>query len=102
MSDKVKLRDIVAKNIKACRIRAGLSQSGLAKRAKFSTRYIQQLERCPGKNVTLDTVEHVADALGLNASELTNTSRQSRMSKREQEALETSIKVLQSIREQVS
>jgi transcriptional regulator with XRE-family HTH domain len=52
------------------RARLGLSQEGLAERAGVSRPTISRIERGAIDNVGLDTVQRIADALGVHASEL--------------------------------
>jgi transcriptional regulator with XRE-family HTH domain len=58
------LRKTVANNVKALRVRAGLSQSELARQAKLTDVYISRIER-EAKNLTLDTVDQIARALSV-------------------------------------
>ncbi len=57
------LREIVAENIRKLRIEAGLTQVELAKRAKLTDVYISRVEQ-NSKNLTLDSIEQIASALG--------------------------------------
>lgn len=55
--------------VKTARVRLGLSQEGLADRAKLDRSYMSQIERGI-KNATLASIHRIANALGLSASEL--------------------------------
>lgn len=63
------LRDIVAANIKAERVKQNLTQLELARKAKLTDVYISRIER-NGKNITLDSLEQIAKALDISCSEL--------------------------------
>ena len=59
------LRELVSKNIKLLRLKAGLSQSQLADRVDKSVRQISALEN-QAQNVTLETLQALADGLGVS------------------------------------
>jgi transcriptional regulator with XRE-family HTH domain len=63
------LRELVSKNIKLLRLKAGLSQSQLADRVDKSVRYISALEN-QAQNVTLETLQALADGLGVSVRDL--------------------------------
>lgn len=65
----MKLREIVAKNVKKLRLGEGLTQSELAKRSRLDVRYINRLENHP-QNIHLDHIEIIAAALGVAPSVL--------------------------------
>ncbi len=52
------------------RLRQGLSQEALASKAGVHRTYIGMIERAE-KNITLENISKVANALGLSISELT-------------------------------
>ena len=56
--------------IKSLRLRAGLNQPELARKAKVSTAYIGQLEAGQKRNPSLDVLKRIAKALGVPAAEL--------------------------------
>ncbi len=59
------------KNIRALRLKQGLSQSALAALAKVSTKYLSTLERSKGSaNVGLTTMTAIASALGVTVAAL--------------------------------
>jgi len=55
----------VALQIRWARVRKGISQAELAKRAKVSQQQIAKLER-PGENPTIGTIRKIADALDVH------------------------------------
>ena len=63
------LRETLSKNIKARREEIGLSQEALADLCGLHRTYISDIERCQ-RNVSIDNVERIAQALGVTASEL--------------------------------
>lgn len=63
------LRQRIAANIKRLRADRGLSQEKLAELADFHRTYISQLERCV-TNISIDGLERVALALGVDVLEL--------------------------------
>jgi transcriptional regulator with XRE-family HTH domain len=63
------LREIVAENIRKLRIQEGLTQVELAKKAKLTDVYISRVEQ-NAKNLTLDSVEQIANALGVPITSL--------------------------------
>lgn len=63
------LRELVSKNIKLLRLKAGLSQGQLADRVGKSVRYISALEN-QSQNVTLETIQSIADGLGAPVKDL--------------------------------
>ena len=68
------LREIAAENIKQQRALAGLTQVELAKKAKLADVYISRIEQ-NAKNIALDSVEQIADALAVPVASLIETSR---------------------------
>ena len=64
------LRARVAINIRLFRRNSGMTQEQLAKRAKLSGRYLAELEREGGQNITIDTLGHLANALNVEVSDL--------------------------------
>lgn len=66
MASSPKLKEILAKNLKAKREALGLTQEELAKKAKLTGRYVSRVER-RAENVTLDTLESLSTALGLSS-----------------------------------
>lgn len=63
------LRQRIALNIKRLRSEKGLSQEKLAELADFHRTYISQLERCV-TNISIDGLERIASALGVDVLEL--------------------------------
>jgi transcriptional regulator with XRE-family HTH domain len=63
------LRSLFARNLRAARQAQGLSQEALAELAQLHRTYVSSVERCE-RNITLDTVERLANALGISALDL--------------------------------
>lgn len=63
------LRAILAENVRACRKELGLSQEKLADRCELHRTYIGSVER-EERNVSLSTLEVLAQALGVSVVEL--------------------------------
>ncbi|TXG81278.1 MAG: XRE family transcriptional regulator [Sphingomonadales bacterium] len=63
------LPKIVAENVKAKRLRLGLSQEELADICGYHRTYIGSVERAE-RNITLSTLEAIATALGTSPQEL--------------------------------
>ena len=66
------LKSQVADNIKIFRKRAGLTQEQLSRTTKVSARYIAELERKGGQNLTLETLCRLSQALNVKAIDLIN------------------------------
>jgi transcriptional regulator with XRE-family HTH domain len=64
-----KITKIVAANVKAERLRAGLSQQRLAEKTGLSVRYISRLE-CSPQNIKIDKVAVIATAMGVPPDKL--------------------------------
>jgi len=62
-------RQRVAANLKRLRKERGLSQEAMAELADFHRTYVSQLERCV-TNISLDGLERLADALGVDVVDL--------------------------------
>jgi transcriptional regulator with XRE-family HTH domain len=60
---------VFAENLRALRTRKGLSQEALAELAGLHRTYVSSVERCE-RNVTLETVERFATALGADPLDL--------------------------------
>jgi transcriptional regulator with XRE-family HTH domain len=63
------LRVIFARNLRTLRIAKGLSQEALAELAELHRTYVSSVECCE-RNITLDSVERLAKALGANPLDL--------------------------------
>ena len=63
------LNQTVAINLRALRLRAGVSQEKLAAKCKLHRTYIGAIERGE-RNITLATLSQLAAALGVEATEL--------------------------------
>lgn len=64
----------IAENIRRLRMERGLSQEGMAELADFHRTYVSQLERCV-TNISIDGLERLAVALGVDISILLEDSR---------------------------
>jgi len=65
----ISLRSILAENIRAFRKSHGISQEELADMCELHRTYIGSIER-EERNVTLSTLEVLAEALGVSVTEL--------------------------------
>ncbi len=65
----MKLRQIVARNLRVLRKQNGLSQEELAFQAGINRNYVGQIER-EEKSPTVDMVEKLASALGVTPGEM--------------------------------
>lgn len=63
------LKKVLAANIKAYRLRLGLTQDQLAKSAKMNVRYLNQVEN-HGANLTMDNIVRLAVSLEVKPHEL--------------------------------
>lgn len=63
------VRERVAANLRRAREQAALSQDELAAKAGFHRTYIGTVERCE-TNITIDNLQRLAEALGLDAVDL--------------------------------
>lgn len=61
----MRLREIVARNLRKMRLASGLSQEELAHRAGFDKNYVGNLERSEN-SPTVDTLESLANSLGVD------------------------------------
>ena len=62
-------RQRIAANVRRLRLERGLSQEGMAELADFHRTYVSQLERCV-TNISIDGLERLAMALGVDVTEL--------------------------------
>lgn len=67
------VRERVASNLRRAREQAALSQDELAAKAGFHRTYIGTVERSE-TNITLDNLQRLADALGLDVADLVRPS----------------------------
>lgn len=63
------LRARFARNLRACRVRQGISQEQLAAIAGFSRTFVSDVER-EVRNCSIDNIERLANALKLDVSVL--------------------------------
>ncbi len=69
MAQAGKHREIVGKNIRACRANAGLTLEELAEKADMSWPYLSEIER-GRENISLDKLARLARALYVTLSKL--------------------------------
>jgi transcriptional regulator with XRE-family HTH domain len=74
------IRDVLAKNVRKYRQAAGLSQEELAHRAEVDRTYISSIERSVYA-ATIDVVDRLAKALGVEAADLLVGPRRRSMTK---------------------
>jgi transcriptional regulator with XRE-family HTH domain len=70
------IRKLVGANVRRYRLSANLSQEAVAVRMDADRAYVSQIER-GGQNVTLLTVHHLAEALGVRPADLFDESVES-------------------------
>lgn len=75
--DKLDPKEILAANIRRLRKDSGLSQEELADRAGLHRTYISSIERCE-RNVSLENIFLLAEALGVEPEELVKRSHSRR------------------------
>lgn len=63
------MRRLVGRNVRAARLKAGLSQEQLAERSGFTQQYLSGLERGQ-RNPTIVSLYEIAQALGTTPIEL--------------------------------
>ena len=73
----LKARDRLAANLRAARARMGISQERLGELAELHRTYVGGIERRE-RNVSIDNIERLANALGLDIAELLSSGRQPR------------------------
>jgi transcriptional regulator with XRE-family HTH domain len=91
------LIEIVSRNLKAERIRAGLSQQKLADKAGLSVRYISRLETNP-QDFRIGKVAVLADALGIAPAQLLQHPGEKPALPQADEVLGKAIRLLESLR----
>jgi len=69
INSKMPLRTRFARNLRACRVRQGISQEQLAALAGFSRTFVSDVER-EVRNCSIDNIERLAKALKLDVSVL--------------------------------
>jgi transcriptional regulator with XRE-family HTH domain len=70
-------RKVLAGNLRTFRGRLGLSQEALADRAGLHRTYVGSIERCE-RNVSIDNIERLANALDVQVAELLRAGRAAR------------------------
>lgn len=63
------LRQIMAENLRVLRLAAHISQEELAELCGLHRTYISDIERC-NRNISIDNIEKIANALHISASDL--------------------------------
>lgn len=66
---RMKLREVLAQNLKAFRQAQGLSQEELAHRAGIDRTYVSSLERCR-YGASIDVIERIAEVFGVDPVDL--------------------------------
>lgn len=70
----IHLREVLTENIKAYRVREGVSQEVFAAQCGLHRTYIGSVERGE-RNVTLETLQQLSDAMGCTAADLLTPTR---------------------------
>ena len=60
----------IGENIKRLRLKSGMSQDALSKKANLAFYTLSKIEAGSTPNPTIDTVKKIADALGISLDEL--------------------------------
>lgn len=95
--DEQELIENIAKNIKAERLKAGLSQNDLSKLLGVTSRYIQRIESHP-KNLSIKSLVKISKALGVEVTKLLGGNPELNfITKNDQETLQKTINILQGI-----
>jgi transcriptional regulator with XRE-family HTH domain len=68
------LRDVLAKNMRRLRAERGLSQEALGHECGINRTYLSSVERSE-RNVSIDNIARIAEALGVEASLLLRDDR---------------------------
>ncbi|ATN36820.1 transcriptional regulator (plasmid) [Rhizobium sp. ACO-34A] len=84
----MEIRDIFARNLRNRRNEKGLSQEGLAALANLDRGYISSLERRV-YSPTIDTVDTLAQVLGIEAADLLKSEKANRPSRKQKNAAPT-------------
>lgn len=74
MADDPKLNLRVASTVRRLRLKLGLSQEGFADRCGLHRTYVGAIERGE-RNVTLETLQKLAEALGVDGADLLRRQR---------------------------
>ena len=91
------LIEVVSRNLKAERIRAGLSQQKLAHKAGLSVRYISRLETNP-QDFRIGKVAVLAEAIGIAPAQLLQHPGKKTALPQADEVLGQAIRLLESLR----
>jgi transcriptional regulator with XRE-family HTH domain len=92
-----RLIELVSRNLKAERIRAGLSQQKLADKAGLSVRYISRLETNP-QDFRIGKVALLAEAIGIPPAQLLQPTGEKAALPQADEVLGKAIRLLESLR----
>lgn len=92
----MRVAELISRNIRAFRERAGLSQKQLAQKAGISLRYISQVET-GAPNITVDVVEKLAGVLKVTPADILQDGKL-RASTQTLSALDQCIRLLKSLR----
>lgn len=76
MTEKINLREFVAKQIRLLRLKSGMTQEYLAEKADLGFNYIYRLEN-KQLNVKLETIEKIIQALEVDMNTFFNIENQS-------------------------
>lgn len=67
---ELKNKSKIGSNIKALRLKLGISQDSLSKKADLAFHTISKIEAGSTPNPTIETVKKIADALGVSLDDL--------------------------------
>ncbi len=96
------LQELVAKNIRALRKQAGLTQETLAARIRTTRNNVVVIESEQGRNLTLSSIEKLAKALNCSPGDLiSDPEQQGKLPKKLLAGLDFAIHALQSFRSRV-
>lgn len=91
----------VSKNVKAARVKSGLSQRELAEKSGLSSAYISRMERNP-QNMTIGTLGILAEVLDVSPTSLVRLDQAEMLSGQNVEALQECLKILSGVLSDVS
>lgn len=91
------LKNVISRNVRALRLKAGLTQQALADKAGIDVRYVSRLETNP-QNITVANLERVAKALKVSPAALVGDGSELETTAKGLSALDDAIRSLNVLR----
>lgn len=100
-SPSLRLRQVIARNVRAYRMEKGLTQEQVCQKSRLAPQYLSRLEKSMNENITVDNLEKIATGLEVPVAELVSPGAPAQAPKEVKKKLKHAINLLTSVSAQI-